>query len=90
MNVVSNDRLSRFELPVDGGLGFLQYQIKADTMLLLYVEVPPEARGHAVAGQLSRAALQFAKERGLKVIPVCSYVAAYIRRHPEYSGMVQS
>ncbi|MBZ5674177.1 MAG: N-acetyltransferase [Acidobacteriia bacterium] len=30
--------------------------------------------------------MEFAKERGLKAIPVCSYVAAYIRRHPEYAA----
>jgi hypothetical protein len=82
MGITNSEPSSRFEVAVDGGVGFLRYKIEADTILLLHVEVPPEARGHGVAAELSRAALEFAKERGLKAIPVCSYVAAYMRRHP--------
>ena len=89
MGITNNQGLSRFEVLLPEGTGFLRYRIDSDTMHLLYVEVPPEARGHGVAGELSHAALEFAKERGLKVIPVCSYVVAYLRRHPEYSEMVQ-
>ncbi len=85
MGITHNESSRRFEVAVDGGIGFLRYRIETDTILLLHVEVPPEARGHGVAAELSRAALEFAKDRGLKAIPVCSYVAAYIRRHPEYS-----
>jgi len=82
MGITNNEASSRFEVAVDGGIGFLRYRIEADTILLLHVEVPPEARGRGVAAELSLAALKFAKERGLKAIPVCSYVAAYMRRHP--------
>ena len=81
MGITNNEASSRFEVAVDGGMGFLRYRIEADTILLLHVEVPPEARGHGVAAELSHAALEFAKARGLKVVPVCSYVAAYIRRN---------
>jgi uncharacterized protein len=81
--ITQNERTSRFEVPVDGGIAFLKYRIEDDAVLLLYVEVPPESRGGGVAGELSRAALQFAHELGLKVIPVCPYIAAYVRRHPE-------
>lgn len=82
MGVTNNESMSQFEVAVDGGIGFLRYRIETDTIRLLHVEVPPEARGYGVAAELSRAALEFAKERGLKAIPVCSYVAAYMRRHP--------
>ena len=80
MGITNNEPASRFEVAVDGGIGFLRYRIETDSILLLHVEVPPEARGHGVAAELSRVALEFAKARGLKVVPVCSYVAAYIRR----------
>lgn len=86
MDITNNEASGRFEVAVDGGIGFLRYKIEADTIRLLHVEVPPEARGHGVAAELSRAALEFAKKRGLKAIPVCSYVAAYVRRHPGYSA----
>jgi len=82
MGITHNEPSRRFEVAVDGGIGFLRYRIEADSILLLHVEVPPEARGHGVAAEVSRAALECAKERKLKAIPVCSYVAAYVRRHP--------
>lgn len=90
MLVSHNEFANRFEVVVEGGLGFLRYKIQGGTMLLLHVEVPPQSQGHGIAADLSRTALELAKERGFKVIPVCSYVAAYIRRHPEYSEMVLS
>ena len=90
MSITNNQSLNRFEAALPEGTGFLRYRIDADTMHLLYVEVPPEARGHGVAAELSHAALEFARERGFKVIPVCSYVAAYLRRHPEYAEMTAS
>jgi predicted GNAT family acetyltransferase len=86
MGITNNESTSRFEVAVGGGIGFLRYKIETDTILLLHVEVPPAARGYGVAAELSRAALEFAKTRGLRAIPVCSYVAAYVRRHPEYSA----
>jgi uncharacterized protein len=89
MGITNNQGLSRFEVSLPEGTGFLRYRIDSDTMHLLYVEVPTEARGHGIAGELSTAALEFAKQRGLKVIPVCSYVVAYLRRHPEYAEMVR-
>jgi predicted GNAT family acetyltransferase len=89
LNVRNDEGLSRLEVPVEGGLGVFSYQISGDTMWLLHVEVPPEAQGHGVASELSRSALELAKERGLKVVPVCSFVATYIRRHPEYQPMLR-
>jgi predicted GNAT family acetyltransferase len=84
VDITNNEQTRQFEAPVEGGVGFLRYRIDNGSILLLYVEVPPESQGRGVAAELSRTALEFAKERGLKVVPVCSYVAAYVRRHPEY------
>jgi uncharacterized protein len=89
MKITNDESLNRLEVSVDGGLGVLRYQIARDTMWLLHVQVPPEAQGHGVARQLTRTALELAKERGLKVVPVCSFAATYIRRHPEYSAMLR-
>jgi len=89
MKITNDESLNRLEVSVDGGLGVLRYQIARDTMWLLHVQVPQEAQGHGVASQLTRTALELAKERGLKVVPVCSFAATYIRRHPEYSAMLR-
>jgi len=89
MTITNNEPLSQFEVAVNGGLAVLRYRLHADSMFLLHVEVPSDSRGRGIAGELSQAALDFAAGRGLKVVPVWSYVAAYIRRHPEYSALVR-
>jgi predicted GNAT family acetyltransferase len=89
MTVTNNRDLNQFEVLINGGLGFLRYRMDANTMLLLHVEVPSNSRGQGIAGELSRAALDFARERAYKVVPICSYLAAYIRRNPEYSALVR-
>ena len=89
MQITNDESLNRLEVSVEGGLAVLRYQIARDTIWLLHVQVPPEAQGRGVAGELTRTALELAQERGLKVVPVCSFVATYIRRHPEYSAMLR-
>ena len=89
MKITNNEDVNRLEVSVEGGIGFLRYQIARDTMWLLHVRVPQEAQGHGVASELTRTALELAKERSLKVVPVCSFVATYIRRHPEYLAILR-
>ena len=89
MTITDNENLNRLEVIVDGGQGILRYQIQRETIWLLHVQVPQEAQGHGVASSLTRAALELAKERGLKVVPVCSFIATYVRCHPEYSTLVR-
>jgi predicted GNAT family acetyltransferase len=79
----NNALASRFELAVNGGLAVLDYRIDGDTVFLLHVEVPLAEQGRGIAGKLSHAALEFARDNGLKVVPWCPFIATYIRRHPE-------
>lgn len=90
MTITNNRAANQFETNVEGGTAFLRYGIEGDTILLLYVEVPSEARGGGIAGEITRTALEFARQEGLKVIPVCGYVVAYLRRHAEYSDLTDS
>lgn len=79
----NNAPASRFELAVNGGLAVLDYRIDGDTVFLLHVEVPLAEQGRGIAGKLSHAALEFARDNSLKVVPRCPFIATYIRRHPE-------
>lgn len=83
LNIDNNALASRFELPVNGGLAVLDYRIDGSTIFLLHVEVPASEQGRGIASRLSKAALEFSRDRGLKVVPRCPFVAAYMRRHPE-------
>jgi uncharacterized protein len=74
---------SRFEATVDGLLGVANYHLIDGVMRMHHTEVPPALEGRGIAGQLVRAAFAYASANHLKVEPWCSYVRAYMKRHPE-------
>jgi predicted GNAT family acetyltransferase len=83
-----NTALSRFELDADGVTAFLKYRITGNMMSLDHTETPMAARGRGIASQLVRGVLDKARSRGLKVVPRCPFVAAYVARRPEFRDLV--
>jgi predicted GNAT family acetyltransferase len=80
---------SRFELRAgDEVVGFLDYRLRDDHITLVHTEVDAAHSGHGYAAVLARGALDDARSRGLRVVPSCPYVAAYIEKHPEYADLV--
>ena len=89
MNEVVNDETARrFEITVDGHTGFLRYAKTDDRIELIQTEVPPELGGRGLGGVLAQAALEYAKQAGLKVIPHCPFVKKYLERHTEYAPLL--
>ena len=84
-----NPSASRFELQIDGQTAVLEYALQGDTITLVHTEVPAELEGRGFGSQLARAGLEYARKNGLKVVPVCEFVAGYIERHPEYQDLVK-
>ena len=87
--VVNDKESSRFTLSRDGHMARLEYQRFPDKVVFTHTEVPRELEGSGVGGSLARTGLEWAREQGLRVVPVCPFVAAYIRRHPEYVDLVR-
>jgi predicted GNAT family acetyltransferase len=83
-----NAPASRFELDVAGGLAVASYRRDGDTLVLTHTEVPRQSRRHGLAAALVRATLDWARAEGLRVRPLCSYAAAYIRHHPETQDLL--
>jgi uncharacterized protein len=82
-SVVDNVEASRFEIPLDGHVAFLDYERRPQTLVLIHTEVPPELRGRGLAALLARAGLDAAKAEGRRAIPRCPFVRAYLVKHPE-------
>lgn len=79
---------ARFEVVVDGQHARLDYRPEADAVRLTHVIVPAAIEGRGIAGQLTKAALDWARTERLSVVPDCPYVKAWIERHPEYGALV--
>ena len=90
MDVRNNEALSRFETDVEGHTPFLTYKLKANAIALLHTDVPAELEGRGVGSGLVHTALEYARERRLKVLPYCPFVAAYVEQHPEYADLVRT
>src|SRR5688500_7842017 len=89
--VSDNIAAHRYELLLDGELvGKLFYRTNDDVVTLIHTEVASHMEGHGLGEQLVAAALGDIRDRGLQIVPLCPYVAAYIRRHPEYENLIKS
>lgn len=81
--VRDNRAEQEFELVVDGHRAVAAYQVEGDRIVFTHTLVPPEIEGRGVASKLIRTALDTARDRGLKVVPQCRFVRAYMEKHPE-------
>lgn len=73
----------RYELEVGGALAFIDYLRDGRKVVMTHAEVPVALRGGGVGSALVKGALALVRERGEQVVPLCSFVAQYMRRHPE-------
>jgi len=88
MNPVHNKDASRFECEMDGALAVCEYRVNGDVWEFFHTHVPGTMRGKGIANMLVEGALRHVLSLNGKIRPTCSYVAAYIARHPEYQGHV--
>ena len=77
-SIEHNPGAQRFEASVEGRWCVADYRLIGNLMVMHHTLVPPALEGRGIA-----AALVHARREGLKVRPTCSYVSAYMRRHPE-------
>ncbi|MFY9511501.1 MAG: GNAT family N-acetyltransferase [Rubrivivax sp.] len=87
-SISHNAAASRFETSIDGQLGVCTYRLQDGVLWLTHTEVPPQAQGQGHAAALVKATLDWAREQGHLVRPLCSYVALYMRRHPETQDLL--
>ena len=81
--VHDNAREHRYEFTVDGQTAIAAYTDESGARVFTHTLVPPELEGHGVGTRLIEAALADVRALGLKVVPQCPFVAAYMERHPE-------
>lgn len=89
LEIIHNEAENRFETWIDNQLSKLDYMQDGNNIVMTHVGVYPEHRGQGIAGKLTQVALEYAKEKSLRVIPMCPYIAAYIRRNTQYEVLTK-
>ena len=82
-----NTEFGRFEMDTPAGLAYVAYHCAGDVVYLDHAEVPAALEGQGVGSRLVGEVLECLRARDARIVPVCSFIAAYLRRHPEYEAL---
>ena len=83
-----NQAANQYELDIDGETVFARYRRQDGVLTIQWVEAPPALRGTGAAGRLMKLVAGEAKSQRWRVVPVCGYAAAWLRRSPEFRELV--
>lgn len=84
----NNEDEMRFESPVGDDFAFVEYRWYKGDIAFTHTYVPESARGKGLSHALAKYALDYAKERNLKIMIYCPFIAKYIKLHPEYEALI--
>ena len=88
LDIAHDPASHRFSVQVGGHEAELIYRRDDKRLTIDHTGVPEAIGGRGIAGELVKAALDYARAEGLRVVPACSYSAAYVQHHPEYADLV--
>ncbi|MDR1809209.1 MAG: N-acetyltransferase [Prevotella sp.] len=87
--LINNEDCNRYEFRIGKHVPLIEYIKTANNeVYLTHTEVPVALEGQGIGSQLAAKTLADIEKQGLRVVPLCPFVAAYIRRHPEWQHMV--
>lgn len=89
LTVRDNPDRHRFEIDLgDGSFAIAEYTLPAGKIMFTHTEVPEAHEGRGIGTKLIRFALDAARQRGLKVIPICPFFAAYMQEHGQVQDLL--
>ena len=88
IEVHDNPQSSRFEMSIADQTAVAMYETGPGVITFTHTRVPESLRGKGIANELAKVALAAARERGLQVVPKCTFFASYMRRHPETQDLL--
>ena len=79
---------SRFTTGTSHGEAALEYMRDGERIIFTHTGVPSGVEGQGIGTSLAKAGLDYARDEGLVVRPMCPFVASYVERHPEYQALL--
>ncbi len=86
--LIDNEEKKRYEFRLPEHTPLIEYIRAKDKIYLTHTEVPVALEGQGIGSDLVQQALEDVKEKDLTLVPLCPFVAAYIKEHPEYKALV--
>ena len=85
IQIVDNPEHSRVEGRTEDGrlAGFSQYYVRDGALVFFHTEVDDAFEGHGVGSQIAEGVVEFARDRGVKIVPQCDFIRGYLTKHPE-------
>jgi predicted GNAT family acetyltransferase len=87
-DVVDKPERQRFELAIGDAIAFIDYRRDGAVLALTHAEVPDALSGQGLGSKLARSTLDLIRARGEKIVPQCSFIAAFVRRNPAYRDLL--
>ena len=90
IQIIDKPAQHRYEATIDGEIaGICEYNLLTDAVMFTHTEVMPAFEGQGVGSAIAKHVLDVARSEGKHVIPVCQFIAGYIRKHREYADLVR-
>jgi uncharacterized protein len=86
--VSNNENQQRFEVHEGDETAYLEYRFHKENIALMHTFVSEAFEGRGIASALAQYALEWAKENNKPVMVYCPYVAAYLKRYPQYNDII--
>ena len=87
-HLINNEERKQYELKVDDLTPRIEYIIAQDRIFLTHTEVPKQLEGKGIGSYIVKKVLEDIKENNLTLVPLCPFVALYLKRHPEWKSLV--
>jgi predicted GNAT family acetyltransferase len=88
--LVNNTAGHRFELTTGGHVAFIEYRQDENVVSLIHTKVPPELEGKGVGNAIIKKTLTYIEQNHFRLIPLCPFVRAFLKRHPEWNRLVDT
>lgn len=86
--LIKNEEKHQFEITVDEHKAFIVYKERPGVITLIHTEAEPELEGKGAGTAVIEKTLDYIEDNDYKLVPLCPFVFAYIKRHPEWKRIV--
>ncbi|MEM6722712.1 MAG: GNAT family N-acetyltransferase [Bacteroidota bacterium] len=86
--LIDNTAAKQYEFHIGDQIARIEYIKAADRIFLTHTEVPQSLEGQGIGSAIIKAALEEVKANNWTLIPMCPFVAMYIKKHPEWKDLV--